>query len=402
MSIRIVAFLSAMALAGSAWAATLTIKADGTGAYPTIQAAINAAAPGDLVVLQPGTYTGAGNRDVDFKGKAITVRSASPDDPGVINATILDCQNAGRGFLFQTNETPASILEGLTVLNGRTDGDGAGIACHAASPTIRKCRLLTCSAGSATNAGAGGGLSLDSSAAVVSQCVFSNNSAWLGGGLYCGAGTAQVTNCLIAANTTISTSSAANALGGGGGIAFVSTNAAITNCTIVNNGSAHNRGGLYVFLGSSPATVRNCILWGNTGSQVDGAGLTLTFCDVQGAYAGLGNLSANPNLTADLHLPPTSPCLNTGDPAYLPATGETDIDWQPRVIAGRVDIGADEWTYAGDINGDGHVDVVDLLTLAQAWGTIRGDAPYDPRSDLNSDGSVDVIDLLMLAENWGN
>ena len=56
---------------------------------------------------------------------------------------------------------------------------------------------------------------------------------------------------------------------------------------------------------------------------------------------------------------------------------------------------------AGDITGDGHVDVVDLLTLADSWGKNLGQRGYDPKCDLNSDGSVDVVDLLWLAGSWG-
>ena len=55
----------------------------------------------------------------------------------------------------------------------------------------------------------------------------------------------------------------------------------------------------------------------------------------------------------------------------------------------------------GDINGDGHVDVVDLLILAGSWATQTGQPGFDPACDLNSDGSVDVIDLLILADDWG-
>ena len=49
--------------------------------YPTIQAAINAALDGDTGIIIPGTYTGDGNRGIDFLGKALTVRGANPDDP---------------------------------------------------------------------------------------------------------------------------------------------------------------------------------------------------------------------------------------------------------------------------------------------------------------------------------
>jgi hypothetical protein len=56
---------------------------------------------------------------------------------------------------------------------------------------------------------------------------------------------------------------------------------------------------------------------------------------------------------------------------------------------------------AGDINGDGAVDVADLLILAYSFGGAVGvDRNYDPRADLNADGVVDVSDLLILAMHW--
>ena len=57
--------------------------------------------------------------------------------------------------------------------------------------------------------------------------------------------------------------------------------------------------------------------------------------------------------------------------------------------------------YAGDTNGDGHVDVIDLLRMAGSWGRSQGEAGYDLRCDPNNNGSVDVVDLLILADDWG-
>ena len=64
-----------------------------------------------------------------------------------------------------------------------------------------------------------------------------------------------------------------------------------------------------------------------------------------------------------------------------------------------------QWTFrvakSSDINGDGHVDVTDLLRLAGSWGKASGQVGFDPACDLNSDGRVNVVDLLILADNWG-
>ncbi|MHC4500820.1 MAG: LamG-like jellyroll fold domain-containing protein, partial [Planctomycetota bacterium] len=76
--------------------------------YGRIQAAIDAAVNGNTVVVLPGTYTGEGNRDIDFLGKAITVRSIDPNDPNIVAATIIDCNGTEddphRGFYFHSGE----------------------------------------------------------------------------------------------------------------------------------------------------------------------------------------------------------------------------------------------------------------------------------------------------------
>jgi hypothetical protein len=59
------------------------------------------------------------------------------------------------------------------------------------------------------------------------------------------------------------------------------------------------------------------------------------------------------------------------------------------------------YNVAGDTNGDGHVDVVDLLTLVGSFGLSAGDSGFDPAADFNKDGTVDFADLLTLVDNFG-
>ncbi len=129
-------FILTIALSATSLAATITVPTD----QPTIQSGINAAAPGDTVLVLAGTYSGAGNRDIDFGGKNIVVRSAS----GPLYTTI-DCGGSASevhiGFYIHTLEDSTCVLDGFTVVNAYTAvsyEDGA-IICSGASPTIRNC-----------------------------------------------------------------------------------------------------------------------------------------------------------------------------------------------------------------------------------------------------------------------
>jgi hypothetical protein len=57
--------------------------------------------------------------------------------------------------------------------------------------------------------------------------------------------------------------------------------------------------------------------------------------------------------------------------------------------------------YAGDVNGNGSVDISDLLLLAGAWGSQLGAPNYSPAADCNGDHAVDAADLLILAGDFG-
>ncbi|MHC4193992.1 MAG: right-handed parallel beta-helix repeat-containing protein, partial [Planctomycetota bacterium] len=116
-------------------------------AFATIQKGINTAVNGDTVIVLPGTYTGPGNRDIDFLGKAITVRSADPNDPNVVATTVIDCQHLDghRGFHFHSGEDANSLLSGLTIKRGRVRGaiaKGGGMYFSSSSPKIENCQIV--------------------------------------------------------------------------------------------------------------------------------------------------------------------------------------------------------------------------------------------------------------------
>jgi len=98
----------------------IRVRADGKGRYPTIQAAIDTARPGDEVVLRPGTYTGKGNRNLNFHGKAITVRSVNPQSNRCMCRTIIDPEGVGVIVRFINDEGPGSVFEGFTLGAGDT------------------------------------------------------------------------------------------------------------------------------------------------------------------------------------------------------------------------------------------------------------------------------------------
>ena len=99
--------------------------------YRTIQEAIDDAATDDVIKIFEGVYT-----NIDFNGKAITVQSTNPEDPGVVADTIL--QGYAIIVQFVNDEGPSSVLSGLTIENGNP-GIKCGDGTKTGNPTIRKC-----------------------------------------------------------------------------------------------------------------------------------------------------------------------------------------------------------------------------------------------------------------------
>lgn len=182
--------------------------------HATIQAAIDAARGSDVVLVAPGTYP----ETIDFKGKAITVRSSAGRA-----LTTIDGQKRGPVVRFVSGEARGSMLEGFTITNGAgivtaAGSEGAGIYCVGASPTIRDNRIavnqITVTAGhrgagiyarggaprilrnriSDNWCGEGGGVFLDGpQGALIRDNDFRRNSGWVaGGGLACAGGNASI------------------------------------------------------------------------------------------------------------------------------------------------------------------------------------------------------------------
>ncbi|MBD3236859.1 MAG: hypothetical protein GF330_09155 [Candidatus Eisenbacteria bacterium] len=296
----------------------LIVKPDGSGTQRTIQAAIDLAAEGDTVHLASGTFVGAGNRDLDFRGKRLIVRSLAQQ----ADSCIIDCQGSAasphRGFRFHSSERSASKLIALTVRNGYAERGGAILCSSVSSPSFVDCIFRdnrAVESGGACHFG-------DNSSPALSGCRFDSNRAGeMGGAIYCGDGAPAITGCAFSTNSAAA----------GGGLQIETTPAAqwlaLVSCT---------------FYGQSPDAVacrdarlqlqRSILAFGTGGPAVSCDGsceLTVSCCDAYGnqggdwvgclaAWEGSGhNFSADPRFCdapgGDLRLAADSPCLLAPD-----------------------------------------------------------------------------------------
>jgi predicted outer membrane repeat protein len=273
-----------------ALSATHLVKPDGTGDFATIKEAIVGAAEGDTILLTDGVFTGAGNVDVNFLGKGITVRSQSGD----ASTCIIDLEggpgNEHRGFVFHNGEGLSTCLRDITIRNGYVGlyHGGAGISCDYTSPIITGIIFENCSAssggavwcvdggspflgqcsfiGNRSRDDHGGAVYAAFAEPIIQDCYFKGNTCpKRGGAIWVRSASPELSNCVFVSNS----SSGDGLVLGGGAIHFQACVAPIIQgCTFIENEAP--RGGALLIQDSIDCVLvnntftRNCAAWGTS------------------------------------------------------------------------------------------------------------------------------------------
>jgi len=342
-------------------AKTITVDCNGFADYNEISSAIEDANDGDIIIVANGIYTGPANKNLDFDGRQIVLKSINGPAK-----TVIDCENDGRAFYFHNYETQQSKVVGFTITNGDVnDYHGGAILIEAAGPTIENCIIKN-----NHTAYAGGAIFYTNDTAVplepiIKNCmILQNQSVYSGGGIYSENGDIAIVNCVVAKN-----------ISGlfGGGITVLSDYAPgfydiidIINSTVADNNDVMGGGGIYIFY-NADVLIADSIIYGNNADQIALYDIALEpiveYCNIQGTYPGPGNIDVDP-------------CFADPD----------NDDFHLKSTAGRLI----------SVDGAGLVDLLDYAEFAEAWE--QGDA--NNGADLYPDGVIDEKDLMLFVESY--
>ena len=163
--------------------------------YPTVAAAIDAAAPFDVITIAAGIHI---EHNIDLQGKTVTIQGEIGPD-GTL-ATTLDAQGQGAVFLIQSGETSDTVIRYLRMTGGTgyltsPIRSGGGLFIFEASPSIIGCEISGNSA-----ADLGGGIAIVDSSPRIIDCTVSNNTSDTGGGIYFNTSTTMLSGSVICGN----------------------------------------------------------------------------------------------------------------------------------------------------------------------------------------------------------
>jgi hypothetical protein len=336
--------------------------------------------------------------------------SATNSGGGAFGGHLSGCSLTGNSTPGTGGGAEGSTLDNCVVTGNWAGGMGGG---------VDYCTLNSCVVSNNTGVSWGGG----AARSTLSSCALNGNlSLTSGGGVY----SSEVNNSTLTGNSSTGTSGGAsfstldNCLltgnvssdrGGGAGWGL------LNNCTIVGN-SATNSGG-----GDFASALNNCIVYYN--SALDPAGTNygtscnqcypVNNCCVIPLVAGPGNFTNAPGFvdlgSGDFHLQTNSPCINAGNNAA--AASLVDLDGNPRIKGGTVDVGAYEfqsptsllsyvWLQQFGLPTDGSADFIDSdgdgMNNWQEW--IAGTDPTDPASVLKMSGIALSASPMGLAVTW--
>jgi len=450
-----------LSMAGLTQGRIITVDDDGPADFNNIQAAINDANDWDTVLVADGIYTGPGNRDIDFMGKAITLKSEN----GPENCAV-DCNGTQeyphRGFYFHSGEDPNSIVSGFTITNGYLyENDGAGIYLYESSPTLDNCVITNNEVKAPFGPGGdvhGGGIYCGpNSSPTIINCIISDNiisfniggwsigygagiycsstsdptilictisrnrdSAAYSGGIYNDGGDLTLTKCVFTGNiigmlsvdgSLILNQCRFNCNFGAMGIEC-NGKARLSNCTFADN--FYGIGLSKYFY--SEATLTNCILWGNPPSEIYvGQGTVLaTYSNIKGGWPGQGNTNADPCFAQPGAYDPNGTPGDPSDDFWI------EGDYHLKSQAGRWDPNSESWVLdevtspcidAGNpadpvgqepFPNGGRINMGAYGGTAEASKSYFGNPICDTviAGDINGDCKVDFLDFALMVFHW--
>lgn len=258
-----------------------------------------------VLSVNAATQSGGGAYKASLNHSMVNSNSAVYGG-GVWGSTLNNCTLMANSASSGGGANSSTIYNSTLATNSATYGGGS---CY---DTLSNCVLIA-------NSGPNGGGA--NSSTIFNSILMANSSTWGGGSCY-----GTINNSLLVSNT---------ATYGGG-----ANSVTLKNCTVAVNSATAQGGGVYA------GTLNNCIAYYNSapgGSNHVAA--NLTNCCAAPSDTGVGNFADQPffvdRIEGNWRLQSYSPCINAGRNLYV--SGTADLDGNPRIRGGTVDVGAYEF-----------------------------------------------------------